>query len=528
MDMLRTSPNPQTTQRILSLIAQLTTVVPDQVLQNIIPLFTFMGTSVSQRDDAFAQKVLTKVINCTLPVLVAKTKETAKTHAQLVAELREVLRTLTGLASHIPRFRRATLFAQIVSALGPQDFLAPVMLMLLGEQNHDKVKSTELVDRLNTTYSLLEVFSARDQLAALSQLTSECQKILATASSSGAQQRVATIIAFLRQVFEDRRFVSRVDAARSRDLAVFDQGLQNVIKTLVLLQDSVTDAHASQDIDVAIRQIARLLSASPLSDVIVWLVSQKSKAGIFGGFAILRQSLSGIRGVKGDAKRSQFQNAIEACTKQLGHIISQLTSVKARPDLEEAISTIKEIARSCSATESTGLPKLVDLIVPALESDALESAKRTLLLSGVPALLRHLGPRLLPKAQQIAQIAKKACLQSSSHLQEQGLDILQAILQSLGNFVSPFVGDLLFVALQDDIAVKDKLRSFRLAVARQIPLKTLSPALVKTSKTVKADAQVSTIQACSSARIPKLTPISAAIVEFASSYEERSGCCRPG
>lgn len=224
--------------------------------------------------------------------------------------------------------------------------------------------------------------------------------------------------------------------------------------------------------------------------------------GLLGGFALLRQSLSALKGSKGDARRPLLFPAIEASSKQLCNIISNVNNFSTRPDLEESVATVKEIARSCAPTEPTGLFMLVDAIVPALEDESLDATRRGLLLGTLPALLRNLGARLLPKAQQMAKIAKSACHYNSSQcrtrplctanatdsvfvagsIQEQGLDTLQAILQHLSNFVAPFVQDLLAVSLSEDTLVKDRLKALRGALGRQVPIKTLSPALVKAWK----------------------------------------------
>ena len=61
LEMIRISSNPQVSNRALDLITDLVVLVPDQVAQNIMPIFTFMGTNVLQRDDAYSSRVVDKV-----------------------------------------------------------------------------------------------------------------------------------------------------------------------------------------------------------------------------------------------------------------------------------------------------------------------------------------------------------------------------------------------------------------------------------------------------------------------------------
>ena len=53
--------NPQTFQQALLLMATLARLTPDSVLQNIMPVFTFMGSNVFHRDDTYSFTVVQKV-----------------------------------------------------------------------------------------------------------------------------------------------------------------------------------------------------------------------------------------------------------------------------------------------------------------------------------------------------------------------------------------------------------------------------------------------------------------------------------
>ena len=55
------STNPRTSQRALLVAAELARLTPTTVLHNIMPIFTFMGASDFQRDDAYSFGVVEKV-----------------------------------------------------------------------------------------------------------------------------------------------------------------------------------------------------------------------------------------------------------------------------------------------------------------------------------------------------------------------------------------------------------------------------------------------------------------------------------
>lgn len=58
---MRASTNPQTSHQALLLLAQLGPLVPEQLVHNVMPIFTFMGANVLQRDDAYSLRVVERV-----------------------------------------------------------------------------------------------------------------------------------------------------------------------------------------------------------------------------------------------------------------------------------------------------------------------------------------------------------------------------------------------------------------------------------------------------------------------------------
>lgn len=60
-DLSTASTNPRTSQRALLVASELARLIPDAVLHNIMPIFTFMSVSDLQRDDAYSFGVVEKV-----------------------------------------------------------------------------------------------------------------------------------------------------------------------------------------------------------------------------------------------------------------------------------------------------------------------------------------------------------------------------------------------------------------------------------------------------------------------------------
>lgn len=116
--------NPQTFHQALLLMTSLARLAPESMLHNIMPVFTFMGSNVFHRDDAYSFRVVQKVcalhgcfstrtdgafvktIDGIVPVMASSLKDANANILDLYIASRDFLRVFTDAANHIPRHRR--------------------------------------------------------------------------------------------------------------------------------------------------------------------------------------------------------------------------------------------------------------------------------------------------------------------------------------------------------------------------------------------------------------------------------------
>lgn len=67
---VRGTQNPQTHHHALLLLAHMAALVPEQVLFNIMAIFTFMGSLVLRQDDAYSFQIITKIVDTIIPILI--------------------------------------------------------------------------------------------------------------------------------------------------------------------------------------------------------------------------------------------------------------------------------------------------------------------------------------------------------------------------------------------------------------------------------------------------------------------------
>ncbi|KAF7155118.1 hypothetical protein CNMCM5623_006545 [Aspergillus felis] len=158
VDCVRTTESPQVQNAALLLVAGLSVIAPELVLHSVMPIFTFMGSSVLRKDDEYSVSVIDQTIDQVVPALIQSLRDQKR---DVVSGTSELLLSFTAAFEHIPSHRRLRLFHALITKLGTQDFLFAVLAMLANRYAMDKdvlVLMTGLVSDASapvelTTYS---------------------------------------------------------------------------------------------------------------------------------------------------------------------------------------------------------------------------------------------------------------------------------------------------------------------------------------------------------------------------------------
>ena len=125
---IQKSSSPVVQNSALLLIASLATTAPNLVLHSVMPVFTFMGTSVLRQSDDYSAHVVSQTIKEVIPPLIDSLRKGSK--SPLVAAS-EILISFVTAYEHVPSHRRQGLFVALVETLGPRDFLFALVSMLI-------------------------------------------------------------------------------------------------------------------------------------------------------------------------------------------------------------------------------------------------------------------------------------------------------------------------------------------------------------------------------------------------------------
>ncbi|KAJ9661950.1 snoRNA-binding rRNA-processing protein utp10 [Neophaeococcomyces mojaviensis] len=133
-DCLRSSDNPQVQTAALLVCASLSSIAPDQMLHNVMPIFTFIGHKLTAKDDEHSVNVINEAIDKIVPALVSSLQRSRHGQA-LHNSMAPVLASFTSAFDHIPQHRRIAFYQRLLICVGVDDFGFMLIAMLAAQKS---------------------------------------------------------------------------------------------------------------------------------------------------------------------------------------------------------------------------------------------------------------------------------------------------------------------------------------------------------------------------------------------------------
>jgi U3 small nucleolar RNA-associated protein 10 len=217
---IQRSSSPAVINAALLLVASLARTAPDVVLQSVMPIFTFMGSSVLKQADDYSAHVVNQTIKEVIPPLIDTFRRRGR---NVVASTKDLLASFVTAYEHIPSHRKHDLFISLVQNLGPEDFLFAVLAMFV-----DRYAATD--NMISFTTQMMSSFSVEIQLQTLIKLLDlisdifkpkpALSSVLLASDGAGEQdiQKVATKqLNLLPQLLANRRLKREITQLAERD-----------------------------------------------------------------------------------------------------------------------------------------------------------------------------------------------------------------------------------------------------------------------------------------------------------------------
>lgn len=412
VELIRVTDNSQTFHEALLLMADLARLAPKSVLHNIMPIFTFMGSNVFHRDDSYSLKVIQSTINSIVPVMVSSLKEKYSVGLELYVGAREFLRIFTDAAHHVPRHRRQSFFLHLAEVLGPEEFLAPLCMLLVDKVTNRVVRQAleEAQTTLALPIALLRHFSRPLQIYVLCEALRECIRLISrlnapeeekatfldyikdeehsVSASSVLQRRVQVLLVFSSTALVpgNRREQHQLLDGHSTD------DLIALLIDLATLQDGELPTITSS-LQVAITRVTNAISAAEfLSAVAVILRSAEPKVNI-GVLDVLAARIPLIN----ELVRQEHKTKMIEIINNIHEIISHTPT---GPLADAALGALKAIVSTHQAGEVAALQVTLPHIIKVVRAKTSVSAA----LPVLPCYIPCLGPRIIPYFREIVEV----------------------------------------------------------------------------------------------------------------------------
>ncbi|OAV98525.1 hypothetical protein PTTG_01832 [Puccinia triticina 1-1 BBBD Race 1] len=560
VDYMRISLDPHISHKIILLLADLARLCPELTCQSMMPIFTFVGAHVIQRDDAFSARVVDKAIQALIPPMVKASSSSGSSRVDVVLSLRELLLMFVGARNHIPKHRRTRLFVRLIEVLGDYQFLGALLILMI-DANIDEAND---VSNFELPLSIWSSFPGALGVAAMAHIVAEVEILLGLSSpgesgilparsqeaevdrdgdqiiDDGSQNlnvnRVQALMKFMSEALASKSLKSKLDSSRSANNSDSDQVLSFLMMQILELSQSKPESTGSEHIqdarDIALRA-AKLVSLEFFASAMLPTLQDHDSKLMFFALDILRARLSSVKASQRPEIEMCVIEAIKICTTRIrgGFAISPEES---KVPLLHAIETLGEMAVNATASEQSLLSKAYDslLSIPPSSDDARVAAAA---LSALVKLCRLLGSRLIPNVGKTINMCVE--LVQKSHSSESGtagvelralaFGLVEVTVKALPSFLTPHMPMILRLittpvtskpGLQN--AVDAKQVSLIRCLTKTVPLHNLGPVVSAYWSNLEGSSNVALtlleilIRAIKYAKVPEVIKESKATFDF--------------
>ncbi|KAG6836982.1 hypothetical protein H0H93_016935 [Arthromyces matolae] len=433
-----------TFHQALLLMANLARLAPDSVLHNVMPVFTFMGSNVFHRDDTYSFKVVQQTVDSIVPVMVASLKRSHSQQLDLYIGSKDFLKVFTDAANHIPRHRRSNFFAHLVDVLGPEDFLAP-LCMLLVEKVSTRVSKRDPED-IQTSLSLpTSVFhhtSAPLQIRTLTILLNESKRLadqilkpnvtqptfLQVSPEEASNIPLSTLLR--RKSLSLIVFAGNALKRSTSGAAVSKEEFGHLISSLISLATLYDESNSENKVDeicqAARTCLSRALSIMDASDFINGVLAMTQSGDQLiqsGALELFSERLPTIT--------EKTRQTVVPVIYRIISVVRGLLSSQVNQTLSQAAcKALRSIGLSMRDGEESSLTETVPLILASIQKRNVTAAA----LSALSPLPSKLGPRIIPYFRQIVTEIVAIIREGGSAVPDDAYSVLHGLLNSIPTF----------------------------------------------------------------------------------------------
>ncbi|KAL8930115.1 MAG: hypothetical protein Q9172_000200 [Xanthocarpia lactea] len=236
VECIRNSSNPQVQQQALLLVSILASIVPELIIHNVMPIFTFMNSSIMKRTDDYSAHIVKQTMDSVIPRVMDSLRRRSK---DSLAGISELLLSFVAAFEHVPPRRRLGLFQSLMDMIGADEFLFALLILL-----QDKFPRNKRV--LQFSVDLLDCYEAQTQFQTVERCVAVILDLLkpkptfsahliTAGSASNSQETAVNLLSHLTALFGDSRLISK----SSQAFAQTEHQVDNLRSLLSRIMDQI-------------------------------------------------------------------------------------------------------------------------------------------------------------------------------------------------------------------------------------------------------------------------------------------------
>ncbi|TPX45441.1 hypothetical protein SeMB42_g03998 [Synchytrium endobioticum] len=424
---MRVTDNPQVHQTCLLILAALAKNTPENILHNIMSVFTFMTNNLLRVDDSYSFFVADQLVKAVAPSLMQHSTPEA---------LNDIIELFVNAVPHIPAHRRVPLFVVLLSTIGAAEYFSLVISSTL--------KSQQFSAKLNLSSDVLQIFCIElsrefDVLVVLK------TSILLLETADGHKEDA---LQYVSNVFSDKAFADKIPSAFASSSIHYADIQQQYLALFNLLLSQCSE-YATSSLAVLSR-VVPLASYIQMASALLPTVSKKIKLRV----------VSSLHEALVDRPDEELKESAVSVNEMIGALEN---TVLAKHKITKALSTTLETL----ATAATKLAKLFPDVYASLLCSIVntylvrwstDTAVLAVAFRLLAALCRELGPRAIPSLPkllpQALELSASVDSSDTSVVHESVVILVDTVIRQLPKFVGPSVPSILdYLALKHSAAV---------------------------------------------------------------------------
>ncbi|KAL0708491.1 hypothetical protein Bca4012_074917 [Brassica carinata] len=506
---------------IFSLFTSVVKIVPDRVLDHIISILTLVGESTVTQIDSHSKSIFEEFISSVIPFWLSKTKS----EEQL---LEIFVKVLPDIVEH----RRRSIVAYLLGVIGEQNSL-PSLLVLLFKSLLSRKDSAWLGNVQNSDSFISDVKREWEYAFAVeicqqytsstwvSSLVMLLQTISKDSSSKECLFQMRLVLEFIFEKLQDPEFAFAVSLEPRNNVSVgIQQELQELMKGCILLLQTV-DSTKEKDVTSAVRKEIKmrihdvLMTVTGVMDLSIYfrvvtslLKQQSDRNGTKKVLGLISarakdSSTSKLKHKKrlpNQKRGNPWLNLDEAAVEAFGKMCEEIVNVIVETDEDSdvpakraAISTLEVLASRLPSGHPI-FSKCLASVAEGISSKNLGVSSSCLRTTG--ALINVLGPKalvelprimknLVQQSREVTSASTGDATAEEQLLMMSVLVTLEAVIEKLGGFLNPHLGDIIRLMVLHreyvsdfDKNLKSKANAIRRLLTEKIPVRlTLQPLL---------------------------------------------------